>query len=241
MRLAAFLLAISAATLVVGLARSDEPTKLDSTGLTAEQEAWMRTQLDNGMTAEQGLWMRALLEKGKPGDPPDTHRYTVRCRAIYPADGHPDLVMPFPTITLFDGKTGSATVISGSEPFVTGVRQITDPKTKAVRQRGIVTSFDEGSKVDVVVTGWQPNGASVDVTYETTQIGPVNVKEAHARTKNSDAVRVQLPIINTVKMRAVDFAEFGKPIVAPIYLPGETRDEAKTPRLEIIVEMAKDK
>jgi len=145
-------------------------------------------------------------------------RYTVRCRWIREHDDYLDC----PALTLCDGARGSICDTSQS-PFVTGVTRSTGP---AYANQPHIVVLDEGLKIDLIVSGRQPHGASVDVTVEQSKITRVDTKPIDSDTW------IQIPVVDIRKKRVFDFVEFGSPLVVAL---GEKHAGGTVPRLEIVV------
>lgn len=167
-------------------------------------------------------------ERGSPIGAQSKQQYTVFCRWIKQQDEF----LACPALTVSDGEKGSISDTSQS-PFVTGVTPLTDPNNpKAfVQLQPHIVVLDEGMKIDLIVVGKQPDGASVDITVEQSKITKVDTKQI------SSSTTIQLPSVEIAKKRVFDFVRFGEPFVVPL---GEKRADGTMPRLEIVVAVGKN-
>jgi len=161
-------------------------------------------------------------EQGKPVESQSKQRYTVSCSWIKRHAGVDE--NDSRTLTLFDGEKGSIDDTYQS-PFVIGVR-LPNPKEQ-VPQPYIVV-LHEGLKIDLLITGFQPNGVTMDVTVEQSQITKVDTKQINADKKTT----VQIPSVDIQKKRIFDFVKFGEALVVPT---GEKLADDKISRIEIVV------
>jgi hypothetical protein len=164
----------------------------------------------------------------KPAASQAEKQYTVAFR-LHPSNEKGDPLaksLTNPTLMVLDGKRASVSDRSQT-PFVAGIFAVTDPSAKQAAEQPYIVVFEEGTKIEVIVTGRQFNGATVDVTVELSKI--VDVKEK----KIGPGTVLQIPTAETYKKRVVDFVNFGETLVVPLEDKGPKEARA---RLEMVVQ-----
>jgi hypothetical protein len=129
-------------------------------------------------------------EQGNPIESQSKQHFTVSCRWSERHDGVDSVACR--TLTVIDGEKGSI-VDTTETPVVT-----------------------KGMKIDVMVKGRQPDGATVQVELE-----------------KSELTTVDTITYSTIETKCVsDFVKFGKALIVPI---GEKLADGTIPHLEIVV------
>ena len=73
---------------------------------------------------------------------------------------------------------------------------------------------------------------------EQSKVGDVATKEIIPASDYFEKTTVDIPKVEIVKKRVIDFVKFGQPFIVPL---GEKREDGTTARVEIVVDEIKDK
>ncbi len=147
-------------------------------------------------------------------------RYTVLCRWIDKRDEY----LAYPAVVLAEGEKGNISDTT-QHPFVTALTRVTAPDTKEFALQPQITVLDEGRKIDLIVSGRQPHGASIEVTVE-------QLKVTEGTRQIDETTTIHAPCVNVMKKRVFDFLRFGEPLVVPL---GEKRADGTMACLEVVV------